>query len=156
MFRKILIVCVGNICRSPMGEAIFANRLSKIAPDVSVSSAGISAVVASPPDLMAQNRMQEKGLDISKHSARQITPKILFEADLILTMETRLQQQIEIMLPSICGRVHRLGKWGGFDIADPYQRPRSAFEQALAMIEHGIDDWIKKLWNYNDYDKKVK
>jgi protein-tyrosine phosphatase len=130
-----------------MGEALLAATLAKVAPEVSVSSAGIAALVNLPADNMAQELMHERGHDLSRHRARQATSQILLEADLILTMETRHQQKIEDMLPSVRGRVHRLGKWSGFDITDPYQRPRFAFEQALALIEQGVQDWQRKLWN---------
>lgn len=146
MFKKILVVCIGNICRSPVGEAFLAHRLKEIAPDVSVSSAGITAMVDKPADATAQEIMLQKGIDISAHRARQLTKEILLDSDLILTMETRHQEQIEYMLPGIRGRVHRLGKWSGFDIQDPYKRPRIVFEQVLALIEQGVNEWQQKIW----------
>jgi len=146
MFQNILIICIGNICRSPMAEAILSARLATM-PDVRVTSAGIAAMVNASPEPMAQELMQERGFDISAHRARQVTRPLLSAADLILTMETRHQKQIEYNLPSICGKVHRLGKWSVFDIPDPYKKPKAAFVQALMLIEQGIDDWQRKLWN---------
>ena len=146
MFKHILIICVGNICRSPMAEALLSSRLAAL-PDMNIASAGIAAKVDASAELMAQELMQARGFDISSHRARQATPAILSAADLILTMETRHQKQIEYNLPSLCGKVHRLGKWSGFDIIDPYKRPKTVFTQALALIEQGIDDWQRKLWN---------
>ena len=147
MFKKILIVCVGNICRSPIGEALLREKLAKCAPNALVSSAGIAAMINCPADLLAQELMLERGLNISAHRARQITPDILFNSDLILTMEARHQEQIESTFSGIRGRVHRLGKWGNFDIPDPYLRPKAIFEQVLALIEEGVNDWKAKLWN---------
>lgn len=129
-----------------MGEALFADRLEKISADVMVASAGIAALVDKPADSMAQELLKNRGLDISGHRARQLTSSILLGSDLVLTMDTRQQEQIEDMLPSIRGRVHRLGKWTGFDVPDPYKRPKLVFEQALALIEQGVDDWQKKIW----------
>lgn len=146
MFRRILVVCIGNICRSPMCEALLAERMKKISPETSVSSAGVAALVGMPADSVAQELMRERGLDISNHRARQLTQEIVFDIDLILTMDTRQQEQIEYMIPAARGRVHRLGKWGGFDIQDPYKRPKLVFEQALALIELGIDEWQSKIW----------
>ena len=62
-------------------------------------------------------------------------------------MSTDQQKQVEFNYPGTCGRVHRLGKWGGYDVPDPFQRPKPVFEQALALIEQGVDEWYRKLWN---------
>lgn len=147
MLKKIIIICIGNICRSPMAEALLRERLKEIDPLISVSSAGLAALVNERADCLAQELMLERGLNISNHRARQATQQILFNSDLILTMEAGHQEQIHTMLPAIRGRVHTLGKWSDFDIPDPYQKPKGAFEQALVLIEQGIAEWQEKLWN---------
>lgn len=147
MISNVLVLCVGNICRSPMGEILFSDKLARIGISVQVSSAGLGALVEYPADPLVQAIMLERGLDISQHRARQVTNQMLFDSDIIFTMSTGQQEQIEGSLPSIRGRVHRLGKWGGYDIPDPFQRPREAFEQALLLIEQGVEDWCGKLWN---------
>ncbi|OHE75725.1 MAG: protein tyrosine phosphatase [Verrucomicrobia bacterium RIFCSPHIGHO2_12_FULL_41_10] len=147
MIKNILVICIGNICRSPMGEALFKNQLINSQPNLQVHSAGLQAMVGYPADPFSQELMQLKGLDISSHRAQQATPELLFNAELILTMCSNQQVQIEKNYPGTRGRVHRLGKWEGFDIPDPYKRPRIVFEQTLALIEQGINDWYRKLWN---------
>jgi protein-tyrosine phosphatase len=147
MIQNILIVCVGNICRSPMGEALFVERLKSKSSKIMVSSAGLGALIDRPADKLAQELMLQKGLDISSHRARQISPEILFDTDIIFTMTSGQQTQLECNLPSIRGRVHRIGNWGGYDVPDPYQRPKEAFEQALTLIEQGVEDWCGKIWN---------
>ena len=147
MLQNVLIICVGNICRSPVGEALFAARLSNRPQPVYVSSAGLGALVGRPADPMAQELLLQRQLDISEHRARQVSPEILFAADIIFTMTAGQQKEIECNLPSICGRVQRLGHWGGYDVPDPYRRSKEAFEQALMLIEQGVQDWCEKLWN---------
>lgn len=148
MIQNILILCIGNICRSPIGEALFASRFMQDAlTNVTVKSAGLAALVERPADPMAQALMLESGLDISNHRARQLSSEIVFGSDLILTMSTDQQKQVEHNYPSTCGRVHRIGKWGHYDVPDPFQRPKIVFEQALALIEQGVDEWYRKLWN---------
>ena len=147
MIQRVLILCVGNICRSPMGEALFSSKLKNKSIKIEVSSAGIAALIDQPADILAQELMQERNLNIANHRARQITSQILFNAEIIFTMTSGQQKQIECMLPSIRGRVHRLGNWGGYDIPDPYQRPKEAFAHALLLIEQGVEDWCSKLWN---------
>lgn len=80
------MVCVGNICRSPMAEALVAHRLAGM-PGVATASAGISALVGRPADGLAQELMAARGLDLSGHRARQLTPELATSFDLILVME---------------------------------------------------------------------
>lgn len=147
MIQNVLIVCVGNICRSPIAEILFKQRFEQAKLSVCVSSAGLGALVEYPAHDVAQELMRERGLDLYYHRARQLSPEIVFGADLILTMSTDQQKQVENNYPSTCGRVHRLGKWGCYDVPDPFQRPTLVFEQALALIDQGVDEWYRKLWN---------
>lgn len=83
MFASVLIVCEGNICRSPMAAGIFSLRL----PAVRVWSAGIGALIGSPPASFANQVMRMNGIDISTHRARQLTVADCREAELILVMD---------------------------------------------------------------------
>ena len=130
-----------------MAEALLISRLKNNNPDVNVVSAGLAALVDKPADIVAQELLQMRGIDISLHRARQVTQPMLYAADLILTMSTRQDEQIKSTLPTICGKVHRLGKWEDYDIPDPYRRPKDAFDQALVLIDQGINSWYQKLWN---------
>ena len=144
MFNYILIVCMGNICRSPMGEALLIRQLSA-QPQMSVTSAGITALVGYPADEIAQALLLEQGIDISAHRARQLTGAMLRQTDLVLVMETGHKRAIEMIDPSARGKIYRLGEWGGFDIPDPYRQPRAAFEESLRLIQRGVMDWSAKL-----------
>lgn len=146
MFTRILTVCVGNICRSPMAEALLAHRLAGRGVVATVESAGIAALSGRPADPTAQALMGERGLDISGHRARQLTPELIRAFELVLVMEADQQKAIESMLPSARGRVHRIGRFGGFDVPDPYRQDRAAFERALALIERGVGDFEKAFW----------
>jgi protein-tyrosine phosphatase len=146
MFSRILTVCVGNICRSPMAEALLRHRLASRGVQATVESAGIAALVGRPPDQAAQDLMLARGLDISAHRGRQLTADLIRSFELILVMEAGHQKAIESMLPSARGRVHRIGRWGAFDVPDPYRRGPEAFERALALIERGIGDLERAFW----------
>ena len=95
MFNSILVVCVGNICRSPVAERM----LQKLLPEKKVSSAGVGALVGNPVDGLAAKVADEHGIDTSGHYARQLTPEICRTADLILAMseETRRMGLIEAL-----------------------------------------------------------
>lgn len=147
MINHILFICVGNICRSPMAEGLLAHAAAKLNLPVQVTSAGLNALVGEPAHPSAQKLLEQHGIDISNHRARQATPQILLKADLILTMETWQVVQIQTDMPSLCGRVHRLGKWGEYDIFDPFQKGQDNFVRALELIEQGVKDWQVRIWN---------
>src|SRR5690606_13926645 len=86
VFRKILFVCVGNICRSPTAELLMRRRLQGRS-NVEVSSAGLQALVGRPVDPQAATLLRENGIDPDSHVARQSTPSVLVAADLVLVME---------------------------------------------------------------------
>ncbi len=123
-----------------MAEVLLRQRLADAGLSAAVQSAGIAALVGHPADPTAQALMGERGLDLSAHRARQLTPDLIRGAELILVMDREQQDAIEAMMPTARGRVHRIGRWGDFDVPDPYRRDRAAFERALALIERGVGD----------------
>lgn len=144
MFREIMLVCTGNICRSPMAEALLRTRLE--GKGIQVSSSGIAALVNRPAAMLAQGVMQARGLDISGHRARQATQELLTAADLILGLDQTHGDWICLRYPYLRGRVHKLGRWrGNMNIVDPYGAPVEAFEQAYVDIDSCIDDWIERI-----------
>lgn len=140
MFRSILMVCTGNICRSPMAEVLGAAAF----PAVRVESAGLGALVGHAADPLAVELVKERGLDLSGHRARQLSSQMIREFELILVMESWQVRDIEKQAPHARGKVFRLGHWRQFDIPDPYRQPRDAFERSLDGILRGLDD-LKKL-----------
>jgi len=144
MIRHILVVCVGNICRSPMAEALLRDAL-RGPEDIKVESAGLGALVGHPASEFAIELMSERGVDITSHRARQIEPEMVKNADLILVMETGHKRVIDENDATARGKVYRLGEWRNKDIDDPYKQPRAAFAEALKDIEDGVADWVERL-----------
>jgi len=144
MIRHILVVCVGNICRSPMAEALLRHEL-RGQEQVTVESAGLGALVGEPASEHSIALMQERGIDITSHRAKQLTPELVSETDLILVMETRHKRAIEANEPTARGKVYRVGEWQDLEIPDPHREPRDAFEAALGMIDKGVADWVERL-----------
>ncbi|WP_318452554.1 arsenate reductase/protein-tyrosine-phosphatase family protein [Photobacterium leiognathi] len=146
MFNKILVVCVGNICRSPAGERILKTKLQA----KHVSSAGIatqkSGLTGKPADAMACEVMGQLGFDLSGHKAQQLTPELCREYDLILVMEKGHIEAVTNVAPEARGKTMLFGQWiGQRDIPDPYRQSREAFEHSLALVEQAAQAWATKL-----------
>lgn len=144
MFKNILFVCVGNICRSPTAEymlrALVAGR------GIEVSSAGLGALVDHAVDATAQQLLLEHGLDGTGHRARQISRSILSQADLVLTMERKHVRRITEIAPEASGKTFLLGKWQqDREIADPYRQHRAAFEHVYVQMAEGVNSWARHL-----------
>ncbi|MHA3083444.1 low molecular weight protein-tyrosine-phosphatase [Acinetobacter sp. ANC 5383] len=141
-FQKILVVCIGNICRSPMVEYL----LKRDFPTLDVSSAGIQAMVGYPADKKAIYTMRHlTQTDISTHIARQLDSVMLMRADLVLVMTMSQQQHIEKTWVFSKGKVFRLGHWQNKDILDPYQQDQAFFDQTCNSIQHCLTDWHEYL-----------
>ncbi|MFM0198505.1 low molecular weight phosphotyrosine protein phosphatase [Paraburkholderia fungorum] len=139
MIENILMVCEGNVCRSPMAAGLLANEM----PHASVSSVGINALLGHSPEPWAVELMNQRGISIESHIATALNVNHVKSAQLVLTMSTSQRQWIEDIYPFSRGKVYRLGEHEGFDIADPYRRGRQAFEASLAQIERGLQVWIR-------------
>ncbi len=140
MFSNVLVICVGNICRSPMAEALL---LQRIAPHVQVTSAGTHAVLGSPMDPLAQAVLQMHQVPALRHQARQIDRDLLHRAELILLMEPSQLNRVLKLAPEVRGKTFLIGKWQQqLEIADPYRQPQLAFEQTYEQLSRCVDDWL--------------
>ena len=147
MGNKILTVCLGNICRSPVAEGFFAYHFRRHQIPGEVSSAGIQAVINSAADPFSQKIMQDHyQIDISAHRARQFDEKMARYYDLILVMEDFQATKIQSLYPYTTGKIHPLGKWRKRTVADPYQQSEQIFQQNIALIHDCVNDWIEQLW----------
>lgn len=149
MPRRILFVCTGNICRSPMAEYLLASRAPKAAGYV-IASAGTSGLGGHPADPLAVQLLQERGIDMRPHRAQGLTTALLSQADLILTMDAAQQRWVERRLGVARGSLFRLGYWQGIDIADPYGGTRRDFARALERIEACLEPWFPALFTSGD------
>ncbi|RQS08873.1 low molecular weight protein-tyrosine-phosphatase [Burkholderia sp. Bp8998] len=141
MINSILVVCEGNICRSPMAQALLARAL----PSARVRSAGCSALAGRRADPLAVELMAERGIDLGEHIAVDLNLQHMRSADLILTMTQSQRRRIEAGYPFSKGRVFRIGEFEKIDVIDPYRRGRSAFELALTQIDLSMKRWVDKM-----------
>jgi len=141
MIRRILVVCIGNICRSPMAEGL----LKKALPNVQTCSAGMAAMVGHGADPIAVRIMAEAGVDISAHRARMLTEAITRDADLILVMDDLQKQQILTQYPYALGKVFRLAEATKQDIQDPYKQDPEMFHTVFSLVQNGVNEWVKRI-----------
>lgn len=142
MISRVMVVCVGNICRSPLGERVLQAGL----PGVTVTSAGIGALVGHAADPLAAEVAAEHGISLDGHVARQFTAELGGTQDLILVMEPGHKVEITRLAPALSGRVMLFDQWtGAKGIADPYQRSREFHEAVHGEIAAAAQGWIARL-----------
>ncbi|MDT0619881.1 low molecular weight protein-tyrosine-phosphatase [Salinisphaera sp. P385] len=146
MIQRILTVCTGNICRSPLAEVWLQAQL----PDLQVTSAGVGALVGHGAAPNAQDVAADAGLDLSAHQARQVNVALVGAADLILVMDDTHVAWLKRHHPTLTGRIFLLGQWRNrAEVADPFQQPRDAFDEAFARIRDYGQDWVDRVRSLN-------
>ncbi|MBY4896856.1 low molecular weight protein-tyrosine-phosphatase [Cupriavidus sp. AU9028] len=141
MVNNILIVCLGNTCRSPMAEALLRRAL----PDCKVCSAGLAPPVGAAAHPRVISLMHAEGIELHAHRARTVDDALIDWADLILVMETDQREEVERRFPAARGKVWRIGEFIQTDVPDPFGCSHSMFTIALGLIKKGIDSWSDRI-----------
>ena len=137
--RKIVFVCTGNTCRSPMAEGLFRVLAEKYAlRDVECTSCGLSAFTGMPATDYAVKAAAAYGADISAHRSRPLTEYLLSEGDLFVCMTKSHADMLSPFLPS--DKICVLGD----GIPDPFGGDEETYTQCAAAIYAALETWIQK------------
>ncbi|EKD71961.1 MAG: Arsenate reductase (Thioredoxin) [uncultured bacterium] len=127
-----------------MAVGFFLHQL-RSHPTISVTSAGISALVDHPADTHALTVMNQHGIDISSHRARQINQQLIQNAELILVMTQAHLKALHHLSVHAKGKTFLLGHWQDCEIYDPYMLPHHAFETTYQQIELAWLTWQTRI-----------
>ncbi|HCA9137718.1 arsenate reductase/protein-tyrosine-phosphatase family protein [Klebsiella quasipneumoniae] len=142
MFDSILVVCTGNICRSPMGERFLRQAL----PNKKIDSAGTGALVGHDADDSAIRIAEKHNISLVGHKGRQFTSMLGRQYDLILVMEKSHLEHIGRIAPEVRGKTMLFGQWlNQKEIPDPYRKSDEAFASVYQLIEQAGLRWVEKL-----------
>lgn len=152
MFR-ILVVCTGNICRSPMAEGLLKDRLAKAGLDgrVEVRSAGTWAWLGAAASENGVTIAARNGIDIAEHRSRPITNELVSGADLVLVMTPEHRDEILARSPEAEEKVHVLTRFADPEngdpagVADPIGGDLSAYESTYEEIAGWIDASLPRI-----------
>jgi protein-tyrosine phosphatase len=148
---RVLFVCMGNICRSPLAQGVFENVLRRegLEDEVSVDSAGTGHWhVGSPPDERALSAASLRGLDLSAQRARQIAREDCQIFDYILTMD----EENYHMVSSLCRGSAVVRPFLDFatgsperEVPDPYYGGSDGFEHVLDLVEEASEGLLEDI-----------
>lgn len=137
-----MCVCTGNVCRSPVAEAVFRAAL----PDVEVSSAGLYALIGRDIDADSATAARNQDVVLIPHSARQFDTQLGNRADLILVMDQAHRDEISRRWPQFSGKTMLLGHFEkGKAIPDPYLMGAAMHLRAVEMIRESVTHWVQQL-----------
>ncbi len=149
--RKLLFVCMGNICRSPTAEGVFRHLLRQqgLEDHYSVDSAGTHAYhVGEAPDSRARQAAGRRGISLEGQRARRVSAEDFVRQDLILAMDqSNLDDLQRICPPEHRHKLKKMLDYGsvGGDVPDPYYGGGDGFEHVLDLLEDACKDLLKKL-----------
>ena len=148
---KILMVCLGNICRSPLAEGILQHKVNEAGLPWKVESAGTNSYhIGEPPHHLSQKVAQLNGINICDQRARRFKPSDLEEYDLLYAMSKDViddmksmagnnwqQEKVKLLMDELHPGQQK-------DVPDPWYGPEPGYHEVYKMIEAACDKILKK------------
>ena len=145
---RVLFVCLGNICRSPMAHGVFQHAVGVrgLSDRFEVDSAGTAAYhVGNRPDPRTLAVLEGAGIELV-HRARQATATDALHFDYLLAMDRSNRDALQRLAPRSADKIHlMLDPIGGGDVADPYYGGPDGFAVNFAQIERATAAWIDRM-----------
>lgn len=143
---RLLFVCTGNICRSPMAEVIAISYAGERMRPVKVQSASTLGLDGRPADPKAVAVCKEIGLDLTQHRSQPLTGEIIGWAEHVLVMEYAHAQFIRENHPEVGDKLMLLGTFGGMlEIADPIGGWKFKFRRSRKDLQRCVEGFIDRL-----------
>ena len=149
---KVLIVCTGNICRSPTAEGVLRHVAAKrgLGDRIEVRSAGTHDYhVGEGPDPRSVRHARKRGYDLSALRASQVSGEDFLTFDYILAMDEGHLRILRNMEPagaraSLSLFLDASSRWPGADVPDPYYGGPDGFERVIDMVEDAAEGWLDR------------
>jgi protein-tyrosine phosphatase len=132
--RKVLFVCYGNLCRSPMAAGFF--NAQRAGFPVLAESAGVGAADGTPASTLAVLEMKRRKIDISGHRARNIAKLDLNAYEEIIALDREVASHLEAIAP----RHPEMRVW---NIADPYGGPARGYQDAAEILRTLVGEYLR-------------
>lgn len=153
--KRVLCVCLGNICRSPTAQEVFRQHVALAGLQIEVDSAGTAAYhVGESPDKRSQQFAKSRGYNLSHHTGRHLSQQDFYDYDLILAMDTNNLTALKQLQQSLTASEHTAARialfsehdpvFVGQDVPDPYYGDAEDFEQVLDQIESSVMAWVDR------------
>src|SRR5690625_302066 len=142
----LTVVCTGNICRSPMAEAVLRHQVAERGIAAQVDSSGLEAPIGRRPHRYALQVNEERGIPIDDDKRSILsTSASLQHATVILVMESHHRHHILHQYPAVGGKTFLLGHWQDVEIDDPIRSPLEDFYTVYDQVEAGCAAWLDHL-----------